>query len=102
MTQSYSWSNVCNYCKPSRVDFASLLAICFLPHSSPFVAFDCVGMSADPKPKQFDPFEEGPLTVEQRFADNPKGRARQDRVWKLYVQQGNVSCPLFDESGTLL
>ena len=54
------------------------------------------------EPKQWKPFEEGPLTIEQRFADNPKGRARQDRVWELYVQQDNVACPLFDSTGALL
>ena len=54
------------------------------------------------EPKQWKPFEEGPLTIEQRFADNPKGRARQYRVWELYVQQDNVACPLFDSTGALL
>lgn len=54
-------------------------------------------MAAADTTKQYGPFDEGPLSVEERFAE--KGRARQDKIWKLYVQQEFVTSPLFDSNG---
>ena len=50
-----------------------------------------------PQNASWGPFDEGPLTIEQRFTS--KGRARQDEVWKVYVQQDGVSAPLYDCAG---
>lgn len=43
------------------------------------------------------PFDEGALTIEERFTE--KGRARQDLIWKTYVQRNGVTAPLFDSQG---
>lgn len=42
-------------------------------------------------------FDEGPLTIEERIP--VKGRARQDEVWRIYVQQEGITVPLFDTQG---
>ena len=44
---------------------------------------------------QFGPFDAGPLTIEERFAE--QGRKRQDIVWNTYVQQDVVAAPFFDK-----
>ena len=46
---------------------------------------------------KFGPFDDGPLSIEERFTE--QGRKRQDQVWQIYVQQDSVSAPLFDKGG---
>ena len=48
---------------------------------------------------QFGPFDAGPLTIEERFAE--QGRKRQDIVWNTYVQQDVVAAPFFDKTGSI-
>lgn len=47
--------------------------------------------------KQWGPFDEGPLSIEERF--EVQGRKRQDEVWRIYVTQDDASAPFFDTSG---
>lgn len=57
----------------------------------------CLGDMASSGGAQWMPFEDGPLTIEERFVS--QGRKRQDEVWKIYVQQDSVQAPLFDSEG---
>lgn len=47
--------------------------------------------------RKFDPFEDGPVSIEERFAE--QGRRRQDLVWRTYVTQEGVGAPLYDLAG---
>lgn len=57
-------------------------------------------MKADGGVDAYGPFDEGPLTIEQRFRE--KGRARQDKVWSVYVVHEGHHSPLYDKQGTLV
>lgn len=49
---------------------------------------------------KWGPFEEGPVSIEERFSET--GRARQDQVWSTYVREENVTAQLYDETGYLV
>ena len=48
---------------------------------------------------QWGPFEEGPVSVEDRITC--KGRERQDCVWQIYVREEGATADLHDKYGDL-
>lgn len=48
--------------------------------------------------KRWDNFEEGPVSIYQRFP-GLTGRKLQNQVWKIYVVEEQVTLPFFTPSG---
>ena len=57
-------------------------------------------MSLDNFDRVWNPFEEGPLTIEERIKKT--GKARQDEVWQSYAQEDGAKAPLYDSKGVAL
>lgn len=82
---------------PFELIWTELLFIYFM-FTSPSLPFR-LGSLLPMATAHYGPFDEGPLTIEERISS--KGRARQDEVMRIYVQQEGVTAQLFDAQGRL-